>query len=141
MACLFEPAPSAAYPPSAAYLPSAASWRAATPATIASADRVRCLSPHIDVAGGAAPPTGSGTVRRYISFYLPIYHLYLLISPYISLYLLISPYISLYLPISPHISPGLISKEAEKRVNSGINTWMRTPFGVVGAYILFQVAR
>ena len=38
------------------------------------------------------------------------------------------------------LRPGLITKEAEKRVNSGINTWMRTPFGVVGAYILFQVA-
>ena len=97
MACLFESAPSAAYPPSAAYLPSAASWRAATPATIASADRVRCLSPHIDVAGGAAPPTGSGTVRRYIPLYLPIYHLYLLLSFFISR----------YLPISPDISHGL----------------------------------
>ena len=39
------------------------------------------------------------------------------------------------------VKNGRISKEVEKRVNSGINTWMRTPFGVVGAYILFQVAR
>ena len=38
------------------------------------------------------------------------------------------------------VKNGRISKEVEKRVNSGINTWMRTPFGVVGAYILFQVA-
>jgi len=37
------------------------------------------------------------------------------------------------------VKNGICEKETEKRVNSAINTWMRTPFGVIGAYILFQV--
>eukprot|EP00964_Phaeocystis_antarctica_P145522 scaffold111591_cov24-Phaeocystis_antarctica.AAC.1 len=55
MACVFESAAFAAAP-----------WRAATAATIASADRVRCLSPRIALAAsGGAPVTGSGSVRLY----------------------------------------------------------------------------
>ena len=129
MACLFESAPSAAYPPSAASLPSAASWRAATPATIASADRVRCLSPHIDVTGGAAPPTGSGTVRRYIPLYLPIYHLYLLISPFISRYLPISPYISRYLPRARAQcgSIAILRRRGSGRVRVRVTAGVRVP--------------
>jgi len=38
------------------------------------------------------------------------------------------------------VKNGVIAKETEKRVNSAINTWMRVPFGVIGVYILFQVA-
>ena len=38
------------------------------------------------------------------------------------------------------VKNGVVEKQTEKRVNSAINTWMRTPFGVIGAYILFQVA-
>lgn len=38
------------------------------------------------------------------------------------------------------VKNGVCEKNLEKRINSAINTWMRTPFGVIGAYILFQVA-